>query len=190
MAAAAAPTPAAPRTAPHSLSVLRVHPAKPDGSQGVVSPEKHPAGEQESGASGQRCPRARHLPAPALLQRVCCWERGLWGSQGLWGVPGGEGCPRGCRVPRGCGKSQGVWGSQGLWAVPRCARVPGGMGGFPGGVGGPRRCVGSLVGVWGPQGLPLSWQLADRRQLRGSGGSRDVTPVQVKQRQPRLSQEG
>lgn len=28
--------------AQNSLSVLRVHPTEPDGSQGVVSPEKHP----------------------------------------------------------------------------------------------------------------------------------------------------
>lgn len=44
-----------PRSAPlrHSLSVLRIHPAKPDGGQGVVPPEKHPAGTEESAALGK-----------------------------------------------------------------------------------------------------------------------------------------
>lgn len=61
--------------AQNSLSVLRVHPTEPDGSQGVVSPEKHPARGEGIVRKGKGLGKDTNLQIQALLF--------LWETEGL-----------------------------------------------------------------------------------------------------------
>lgn len=57
--------------AQNSLSVLRVHPTEPDGSQGVVSPEEHPGRGEGIVRKGKGLSKDTNLQIQALL---CLWE--------------------------------------------------------------------------------------------------------------------
>lgn len=56
--------------AQNSLSVLRVHPTEPDGSQGVVSPEKHPGRGEGIVRKGKGLGKDNNLQIQALVERL------------------------------------------------------------------------------------------------------------------------